>query len=106
MEESLFTLFNKASRDKKAFKEKLTYDDVLKLKEILERTDGKIGQSEPIATKETRIIIIRDGDKTQTVSRPIHIQQEQIPRTMVELGNGQDPRLDIAGNALQRADTQ
>lgn len=41
MEESLFTLFNKASRDKKVFKENLTYDDVLKLKKILERTTQK-----------------------------------------------------------------
>jgi hypothetical protein len=37
VEENLFTLFNKASRDKKYFKNNLTYEDIFNLKEILER---------------------------------------------------------------------
>jgi hypothetical protein len=83
-----------------------TEGETAAIKEILDRVDGKIGQPEQTNTKETRIIIIRDGNQAETVSRQVHFQQEQIPGSMVELGYGKDSRPNIAGNALQRADTE
>lgn len=55
---------------------------------------------------ETKIIIIRDGDKTKTLARQVCVQQEEVSRAVVGLGDRQNPRLNLAGDVIQRADSE
>jgi hypothetical protein len=57
-------------------------------------------------TPETKIIIVRsDGNKTETLAGQVCVQPEEIPRPVVKLGDGQDSRIDIAGNVIQRGNS-
>lgn len=53
---------------------------------------------------ETKIIIIRDGNKTQELSGQFRIQQEPISRDVERMGNGEKLILDTPGHVIQRAD--
>jgi hypothetical protein len=55
---------------------------------------------------QKEIIIIRDGNKTEAVAGPVHIQQEPLPRPMGIVGDRQKYVADLAGNAIQRADSE
>jgi len=54
---------------------------------------------------ETRIIIIRDGNKTETLAGQVHLQQEEIPGAVVGLGYRKNSGLNLAGNVIQRGDS-
>ena len=60
---------------------------------------------------ETKIIIIRNsdnkenGNQSQEMAGRVCVQQEAIPGNGLGVGNGQKLIPDIAGNAVQRADT-
>lgn len=55
---------------------------------------------------DTKIIIVRDGNKTEAVAGQVRIQPEALPGPILGMGDGQDYGLDLAGNAIQRADTK
>lgn len=71
----------------------------LKLKKHLD------GQPQVGSEKSTHIIIVRDGNKTETVARPLCVQQEQISGDVVSMGNREKFVSDLAGNVIQRADS-
>ena len=54
----------------------------------------------------TNIIVVRDGNKTKELAGQVCIQQEEVSGAVQRLGNGENSRLDLAGNAIQRADTE
>jgi len=61
------------------------------------------GESLP---QEARIIIIRDENKIETVAKQDGIQQGEIPRPILRLGDGQESVSHLTGNIIQRADPQ
>lgn len=87
---------------------KATQDsDLPSIKEYFERIDGKVAQKiidEGLG--DTRIIIIRDGNKTETLAGQVHLQQEALPGPVERLGDRQDTGLNLAGNVIQRGNTQ
>jgi len=64
------------------------------------------GDSQNNKSGETRIIIIRDGNKTETVARQDGVQQGEISGPVQRLGDGQESVSHLAGNVIQRADSQ
>lgn len=65
----------------------------------------KIEHSGKIEGGERNILIIRDGNgnKTETLARPICVQQEALPGPVELVGDRKDAGLNLAGNAIQRA---
>ncbi len=55
---------------------------------------------------DTKILILRDGNKTQAVPGQVCIQPEEVSRNGIELGNGKVDVSNLAGNVIQRADTR
>lgn len=55
---------------------------------------------------ETRIIIIRDGNKTETLSRQVPLQQGEVSSDGKLVGNGEVNVRNTAGNDILRADTK
>lgn len=74
-----------------------------KLKDLLR---DKIEHSGKIEGDGTKIIIIRDGNKTQAIPRPIHFQQGEVSGDDKLLGNGEVNVRNISGNDILRADTK
>ncbi len=71
----------------------------LKLKDLLKDK----GEHPP---SETKIIIMRDGDKTKAISRQIHLQSKEVPGDGFKLGHGEVNVRNTAGNDILRADTE
>lgn len=59
---------------------------------------------ENIETK--RLIIIRNGDKTQEMAGRVHIQPEEVPCNVVSMGDRKEFVVNLAGNAIQRASAE
>ena len=69
-----------------------TQGDNIALKEIFERIDGKLAQKligEGMGG-DTKIIIIRDGNKTENISGRISVRRSEIPSTNSGSGDGKD----------------
>lgn len=53
-----------------------------------------------------QLIIVRNGDKTETVSRQVCVQPEEISRDVEQLGHGEDDVFNSPFNVIQRAHTE
>jgi len=83
-----------------------TEGDDLAIERIFERVDGKVDQKLLTDSPETKIIIIRDGNKIETLARQVHLQQEEVPGTVLELGDRENSGLNLAGHVIQRGNTE
>lgn len=55
---------------------------------------------------ETRLVILRNENKTEGVSGQVYIQSKPVSGPVVELGNGKNSGFNITSDALQRADSE
>ncbi len=57
--------------------------------------------------KTEKILIVRyDGNKTETMAGQVRVQQEEVPGAVFGVGDGENFRPNLAGNVIQRADTE
>lgn len=82
------------------------FNETNKIKIALELCKKDVPVQVEGSQQETRIIIIRDGNKTEAVAGQVCVQQESLSRTVQRMGDGQDPGFNLAGNAVQRADSE
>ena len=77
------------------------------LDQLRVETEGnKVEHFGKVEGADTKIIIIRDGDKAKALSRQVHIQQGEVSGNGVVLGDGQVNVRNTPGYDILRADTE